>query len=255
MIKRQIILILFFVFSAIQIVNALGNKLVVLNLKNGYSVKGEIIEQTAQGVKIRLLDGEIFEYKADEISSIDEAKLSSSLNKIFSPTKVVPQVIAKGDKLINIGIGLLKQLPGGSSEKLTIPPIPISFEYVIRNDLFNGNGALGIGGFLGYTAAKQDSYYSYKYSRLIIGARGYVHYAIVEKLDTYGGILLGYKSDISKIDYNDNSPDDKFTDGKTTLNIFAGCRYFFNDKIAGMAELGWGVSILCIGVSYKLPNN
>jgi hypothetical protein len=251
MIKRQIILILFFVFGAIQILNAQENKLVVLNLKNGYTVKGEIIEQTAQSVKIKLLDGEIFEYKADEISSTTDAKLSSS-NKIFSPTKLVNQVIAKGDKIINVGVGILKQLPGSNSEKLTIPPIPISFEYIVKSDLFNGNGALGIGGFLGYTAAKQDGDYgSYKDSRLIIGARGYLHYALVEKLDTYAGALLGYKSDITKISYS-NSPDDKFTDGKPTLNFFAGCRYFFNDKIAGMAELGWGISIVTIGVAIKL---
>lgn len=253
MINRQIIIIFLFLFGAMQIANAQENKLVVLNLKNGYSVKGEIIEQTAQSVKIKLLDGEIFEYKADEISSTADAKLTSSSNKIFSPTKVVPQVIAKGDKIINIGIGLLKQLSGGSSEKLTIPPIPISFEYIVKNDLFNGNGALGIGGFLGYTAAKQVGYNNnYKDSRLIIGARGYVHYAIVEKLDTYAGALLGYKSDIFKISYSGDYPDFKSKDGKPTLNVFAGCRYFFNDKIAGMAELGWGISIVTIGVAVKL---
>lgn len=256
MIKRLFFLILFCAFSAMQIANAQENKLVVLNLKTGYSVKGEIIEQTEQGVKIKTLNGEIFEYKADEIKSTSDAKLSSPSIKLAGPVKVIPQAIAKGDKLLNVGIGFLRQLPGGNSEKLTIPPIPISFEYIIKDDLFEGNGALGFGGFIGYSAAKQDYYSStYKSSRFIFGARGYVHYALIEKLDTYGGVLLGYKSDVTSFKYNEeqtNYPNQKITDGTPTLNIFAGCRYFFSDKIAGMAELGWGMSIITIGATIKL---
>lgn len=256
MIRSLFLLVLFFALNALQIANAQDNRTVVLNLKNGYSVKGEIIEQTAQGVKIKTIDGEIFEYKADEISGTTNAKLASPSTKLFSNAKVIPQSIKTGDKLLSLGIGFIKQLPDGNSEKMTIPPVPISFEYVIKDDLFEGNGALGIGGFLGYTAAKQDSYYgTYKTSRLIIGARGYVHYALVEKLDTYAGVLIGYKSDATKYSYDDeqtNSPNQKFTDGTPTLNVFAGARYFFNDKIAGMAELGWGISIVTIGVAIKL---
>ena len=189
--KVVITFILFSLFVANNLLLAQENKLVILNLKNGYSVKGEIIEQNELGVKIKLLNGEIFEYKTDEISSTTDAKLTSPSNKIFSQSKVVPQVIAKGDNIINIGIGLLKQLPNSNSEKLIIPPIPISFEYIVKSDLFNGNGALGIGGFIGYVATKQDGYYgNYKDSRLIIGARGYLHYALVEKLDTYGGVAI-----------------------------------------------------------------
>ena len=256
MIKSLFLLVLFFVSIGMQIVNAQENKLVVLNLKTGYSVKGEIIEQTAQGVKIKTLDGQIFEYKTDEINSTTNAKLASPSNKLFSNAKVVPQSIKTGDKLLSLGIGFIKLLPDGGSYKLTVPPIPISFEYIIKDDLFKGNGALGFGGFLGYSSAKQDNFYgNYKVSRLIIGARGYVHYAIVEKLDTYSGVLLGYKNDVTNITYNGEQTyltNQKYTDGGPTFNLFAGCRYFFNDKIAGMAELGWGISIVTIGVAIKL---
>ena len=248
--KVVILIILFALFVANNLLFAQESKLVVLNLKNGYSVKGEIIEQSEKVVKIKLLNGEIFEYNTDEISSSSSTntKKSSSSNKMFSPTKVVPQVIAKGDIIMNIGIVSLKEPSNSDSEKLTIPPIPISFEYIVKNDLFNGNGALGIGGFVGYTAAKRGGD---KDSRFIIGARGYVHYAIVEKLDTYTGALFGHKSDISKSNGGDRH-DEKSSEVKPTLNVFAGCRYFFNDKIAGMAELGWGISIVTIGVAIKL---
>jgi hypothetical protein len=248
MIKGLFPLIIFFAFSAMQLVIAQENRLVVLNLKTGYSVKGEIIEQTEQGVKIRTSDGEVFEYKVDEIVGTTNAELSSTTSKLFSSAKIVPKVLTKGDKVINLGIGFIKTFPRGNSEKLTIPPIPISFEYIVKDNLFDENSSLGLGGFIGYTSAKQDYW---KYSRLILGARGYVHYALVEKLDTYAGIMLGYKSDVTKYS-NSGTPDYKFTDGKPTLNMFAGCRYFFNDKIAGMAELSWGVSIFTLGVAVKL---
>ena len=252
MTKRLFFIILISAFVALQFVNAQENKVVVLNLKNGYSAKGEIIEQTAQGVKIKTLDGEIFEYKADEINGTTNAKLASPSVKLFSNAKVIAQTIKTGDRLLNLGIGFIKQLPDGGSEKLTIPPIPISFEYIVKDGLFNGNGALGFGGFLGYSAAKQNFYSeNYKSSRFIIGARGYVHYALVEKLDTYAGVLLGYKSDVTKYSYSDY-PENKTSDGKATLNVFAGCRYFLTEKIAGMAELGWGMSIVTIGVAVKL---
>ena len=255
--KNLFILILLFACYVMQTVSAQDSKVVVLNLKTGYSVKGEMIEQTAQGVKIKTLDGEIFEYKADEISNTTSAKSSSSTSKLFSSEKKIQQTIAKGDKLVNVGIGFLKQLPDGNSVKLTIPPIPVSFEYIVKDDLFEGNGALGFGGFIGYSKAKQDfSSWNYKVSRLIIGARGYVHYALVEKLDTYAGLLLGYKNDVDKYSYSGELSkyysDQKTSDGKPTINVFAGCRYFFNDKIAGMAELGWGMSIVTIGLAIKL---
>lgn len=252
MIKKLFFLFFFFSFIAIAVLNAQENKLVILNLKTGYSVKGEIIEQSDKVVKIKTLNGEIFEYRTDEISSTTNAILPTS-------TKKITKVLIKGDKVLNLGIGLGGKLPYSRLSKLTIPPIPISFEYVIKDDLFDGKVALGCGGFIGYSASKQTlSYYS-SYgkeieSRLIIGVRGYVHYTFVDKLDTYTGMSLGYKSvktKLSESSYPDSYPDTKSTEGTPTLNVFAGCRYFFNDKIAGMAELGWGVSILNLGLAMK----
>lgn len=251
MIKRKIILIVFFVFSAMQIASAQSSRLVILNLKNGYSVKGEIIEQTEQGLKIKALGGEIFEYKNDEIVSKVDAKDSSSSNKLFSSTKAVSKIYSKGDKIINIGIGLFNQNSdyiSGNNKKLLMPAIPLSFEYIIKDDLFNGKGDLGIGGYFGYTATK-DLYF--KYSKMVLGARGYVHYALVEKLDTYAGAFLGYKGASLKNNPNVSS-NMEFTDKDLFVSAFAGCRYFFDDKIAGTVEIGWGISIVTIGVAIKL---
>lgn len=230
--------------SATCLVDAQEEKFVVLNLKTGYSVKGEIIEHTAQGIKIKTLNGEIYEYKSDEIGNMTNTKLTSLVKK-------VPLVVSRGDKLFSAGISFFKQLPVDKAEKSTVPPISISFEYIINSSLFDGKGALGIGAFAGYYSSKKEYDADNKNSRLIIGPRGYFHYALAEKFDTYGGILLGYKNDVNK--YRDYlNKEVTSTSGKETLNLFAGCRYFFNDKIAGMAELGWGISIITVGVTVKL---
>lgn len=243
--KVLFLIVLFFAFGAVSILNAQDNKLIVLKLKNGYSVKGEIIEKSDSKIKIRTLDGQVFEYRADEIDTTIEAK-SSSFNKD------IPLLVSKGDMIINVGIGLL-----GNKvyDKLTMPLIPVSFEYIIIDNLFEGKGALGGGGYFGYSASKVNFSYDRtdKSLKYIIGARGYIHYALIEKLDTYGGVLLGYKNNVTKVD-NSEYPEynSKSIDGAPVVTLFAGCRYFFTDKIAGMAELSWGISVLTIGVSVKL---
>jgi hypothetical protein len=252
MIKSLFIFILLFAFSNLNILIAQESKLVVLNLKTGYSVKGELIEQTDQGTKIKTIDGQIFEYKTDEIISTTDGKSSSTGKQLFSQSNVIPLTVEKGDMLLGLGLGFF-----GNKvyDKLTMPPIPLTFEYIVLDNLFEGRGALGCGGYFGYSSSKADysGYSTYKSSKFIIGARGYLHMALVEKLDTYGGVLLGYKNEVSKyIDNEDSKYNDKFSEGTPTINVFAGCRYFFNDKIAGMAELGWGMSILTLGVAVKL---
>jgi hypothetical protein len=257
MIKKLYFLIFLFAFSTNTISNAQENKTVILNLKNGYSVKGIIVEQSDQVVKIKTLNGDIFEYKTEEIDNTTGIKASTSSKAFPLANKDFPKVLINGDMILNIGIGLGGKIPYGSSNKITVPPFPISFEYLVNDNLFEGKGAFGCGIFIGYSASKQPEHWTYSKvidSRLIIGARGYMHYTLMDKLDTYSGILLGYKSDKTKYKESNNpeySPDSKAADGGATANIFVGGRYFFNSKIAGMAELGWGVSILTLGIAAK----
>jgi hypothetical protein len=251
MVTGKLIIVLLFLFSTLGVLNAQENKVVVLNLKTGYSVKGEIVEQTGNGVKLRTSDGEIFEYSNDEMVGASDASSSSTGKQLFSRFKAIPLTVDKGDMIFGVGMGFF-----GNKvyDKLVIPTIPLTFEYIVLDNLFEGKGALGCGGYFGYSLSKVDyyGYSTYKSSMLIIGARGYLHYAFVEKLDTYGGILLGYKHEVSRyIDY-DSEYNNKFSEGNPTANIFVGCRYFFNDRIAGMAELGWDLSVITLGLAIRL---
>lgn len=247
MIKKSLFFLFLLAFLAINVLKAQDSKVVILNLKNGYSVKGIIVEQSGQTVKIKTQDGQLFEYRTDEISNTSDAKSSSSSGSISKVRKEFPQVIKTKDKLLCLSIGLGGKFAYDLTGKLTVPPIPISFEYILKDNLFDRNGSLGCGGFVGYSASKFGVRTN---SRLIIGARGYVHYSFFEKFDSYGGVLLGYKSD--KTTYSGDTSGIDTSDGKPILNVFVGARYFFTDKIAGMAEIGGGVSILSLGVAIKL---
>lgn len=247
MIKKSLVFLFLFAFLSTSFLKAQDNKIVILNLKNGYSVKGTIVEQSNQGVTIKTQGGEIFQYKRDDISSTSDANASSSSSSSLGVHKEFPKVLTVKDKILSLSIGLGARIADGYTGNRSVPPIPISFEYILKDNLFNGKGAIGCGGFIGYSASKS---FMATYSRLILGARGYVHYAFIEKFDTYAGVLLGYKSNKTK--YRESSFDHNTTDGNPILNVFAGCRYFFSNKIAGIAELGGGVSILSLGVAIKL---
>lgn len=166
------------------------------------------------------------------------------------------QEVAKGDKILNLGVGLGTALYSGGGYTGSVPPISGSLEVVIQDDLFDGKGALGVGGYLGYAAYKwkYSGYdYGWKYSNIIIGPRGYLHYSLLEKLDTYIGALIGYNivsaketgNSIPGYNYNASS-------SRVIFSGFIGARYFFNDNLAGMVELGSGIAYLNLGVALRL---
>jgi hypothetical protein len=163
------------------------------------------------------------------------------------------QVVVKGDKIVNLGVGFGSALYSGGYYKGTVPPISASFEVIVKDDLFDGKGAIGAGGYLGYSAYKwESSGYGWKYSNFILGPRGYLHYNLVEKLDTYVGAMLGYNiatsTEIGSTIYGESLG----TAGGVIFSGFLGARYFFNDKFAAMAELGSGIAYLNLGVAIKL---
>lgn len=98
--KHAASLMLFFMLYAICTVNAQEPKQVVINLNTGYQVKGEVLEQTSTGIKVKALNGEVYEYKSDEIKNIQDAKQPSSSkpNKPFSSAKKGSLPIQEGNK-------------------------------------------------------------------------------------------------------------------------------------------------------------
>ena len=157
---------------------------------------------------------------------------------------------AKGDKVLNLGIGFGGRYMG-TGMTTSVPPIGASFEVGVKDGVLE-KGSIGVGGMLAYSAHKWEySGWGYKYTSIVIGARGTFHYPLANKLDTYTGLLLGYDISTAK-EYGVTSGYDYDSSyGGLTYAWFAGARYYFSDAFAAFAELGVGVTILNIGVALK----
>ena len=164
------------------------------------------------------------------------------------------QPFIKGDKVINVGLGIGSTLYSGTGYKTSLPPLSASFEVGVTE---LGPGIIGVGGYFGISSYKwEDSYggttYGWKYSNIIIGARGNYHYSFAEKLDTYAGLMLGYNILNSKETGNWPSGYDYSANSSSFIWAFyVGGRYYFSDSFAAMLELGYGIAWLNIGVAFK----
>ncbi|KPL12418.1 MAG: hypothetical protein AMS26_17900 [Bacteroides sp. SM23_62] len=166
------------------------------------------------------------------------------------------QPFVKGDKVINVGLGIGSTLYSGVGYKTGLPPLSASLEVGVTE---LGPGILGVGGYFGISSYKwEDSYggttYGWKYSNIIIGARGNYHYIFAEKLDTYAGLMLGYNIVNSKATGTWPALFGDLSANSSTFiwSLYVGGRYYFSDSFAVMAELGYGIAWLNIGVAFKL---
>lgn len=164
------------------------------------------------------------------------------------------ETFKQGDLVFSAGFGIGATYGSywGSSYKTTVPPIFISGDYCLREDL--GPGNLGVGGIIAYSAYKYEPSpdWGYKYSDLFIGVRGTYHFTdLVDKMDLYGGLTLGGEiindkgyGDYAGYEYSINS-------SSALVELFAGARYYFSDNFAVMSELGYGIAWLKLGVALK----
>jgi hypothetical protein len=164
------------------------------------------------------------------------------------------QTFDKGDKVLSFGLGLgATYYTGGFGYKTTVPPIFIAGDYCVREKL--GPGNLGVGGYLGYSAYKWDysnGDYGVKYTTFLIAARGTYHFTdLVDKLDLYGGVMLGAKIISDKAYGNWYGATYTTNSSGVVYDLCAGARYYFTDSFGAMAELGYGIAWLKIGVSLK----
>lgn len=105
---------------------------------------------------------------------------------------------------------------------------------------------LGVGATLGYYS---DSDFGIDVSSIPILANGNVHFALPEvpKLDLFAGLAVGFVR--TSIDLLGES----VSDNETVVGVNLGGRYFFTDKLAGVAQLGVGdIPEIFVGITFKL---
>lgn len=152
----------------------------------------------------------------------------------------------KGDIVINTAVGLGSTKYQGISAKALIFPLSMSGEAgIVRNVI--EKGIIGVGGYFGYSFYE---YNDYEYKDIMVGARCSYHYSFLPKLDTYTGLIIGY--DFNSYLYIGSGSNIKppLKSG-IFLSWFVGGRYYFSEKFAVMAELGYGITYLNLGVALK----
>jgi hypothetical protein len=150
-------------------------------------------------------------------------------------------------KTLNAGIGFGFSGITGSA---TLPPISVGYQVGITSKI-------SVGGIVGYTGSK-DSFnsgansYEWKYSYILIGARGEYHFMEPsEKWDLYAGLTLGY--DLVSVTAPSGTFNDYSAAGSALfLGGHVGARYAVSNTWGGFGELGYGIGYLTVGAYFKL---
>jgi hypothetical protein len=168
----------------------------------------------------------------------------------FSAVRVHAQAFEAGTNVISGGIGLGSSLASGYTYGTQGIGLSAGYE---RGIWEAGPGVISLGAYLGYkTFGYSADGYSYKWNYTIIGGRGAYHFTglNIENLDLYAGLMLSYDNLSFSASTNIPGYSGSYASG-IELTPFVGARYYFAGNLGGYAELGYGVAILSIGLSYK----
>lgn len=139
----------------------------------------------------------------------------------------------------------------GEVERSKFPPVQLRYEHAVTNNI-------GIGMMLGYSKSKvtitdntdPENINGFNYTYLILGARGAFHLnANSPKFDPYlvgfGGLNLTTTSSFG--------PDNPLETQKKIFiwSIHAGANYYFVGPLGAFLEVGYGVSIVNAGLTFK----
>lgn len=167
----------------------------------------------------------------------------------FIAVSVNAQPFQKETTAANVGIGLGTALGGLGKAR---PAIGVSVDHGFWD--IGGPGVISLGGYVGNTGYKYtDAGYTAKWNYIVVGARGAYHYngfTELSNLDVYGGVMLGYN--IVKYTADGAGADLANSYGSGLgLSGFVGGRWLFTENVGAYAELGYGVSVLAVGVTFK----
>ncbi len=165
----------------------------------------------------------------------------------FSVGSNAQGMFKKGTQLFKLGIGI-----NGHGT-----PIEASYEKGVKSDFLGVQGlVLGFGANLGYYGYKENfsnlaGSFSWKYTDLIIAGRALAHYEIIKKLDTYGGLMLGYNVASAKYDGPNAGSIPTPSVGGIVVGGLVGARYEFNQQWGAYLEVGYSTSYGNVGIAYK----
>lgn len=162
----------------------------------------------------------------------------------------------EGDGVLAIGLGV-GGVFGFSGFDSQTPAFGLHYDHGVK--ALDMGAVIGVGGYLGYKGYGYDvvyrngKYYD-KWGVTIIGARGSFHYDLlqVKNLDTYGGAMLAFHILNRRENFPNGYPYDRTYSSALYASLFAGSKYYFNDRVSAFLELGYGVSWATVGAAFKL---
>jgi hypothetical protein len=174
-------------------------------------------------------------------NAVAQTKKTEKQNSAISATKTVAvqqrneSFSVLGRNFLDLGVGLgtyYKGLPFGGS-----------FEHGFTDHI-------SAGVFADYSSYNYTGS-GFKLNILYTGVRGSYHFAELlnvtnPNFDPYGGVSLGYYH----VSFNGVDVGAPYS-SSVFFGVHAGVRYLFSDHVGGFAELGYGVSALKVGVSFK----
>jgi len=170
---------------------------------------------------------------------------------IFPLQKLNAQAFEKGSQVAGLGLGFGWIYHAGTfSNTTSFPSLLLQYDYGIMP--VEGIGIASVGGVLGYkhiVSEADSSDFRQRWSNVIFAVRGALHVDLlqIDELDTYGGVLLGIRSEA--IETNIQSVDNGNII-KPVFGIYAGVRYNLLPNIGLFAEAGLSISYLTLGASF-----
>ena len=144
---------------------------------------------------------------------------------------------------MNVGLGLGSYYGGGVA-------VGAAFEYGVTD--FISVGAQADFYTWGYN---WGSGYKYRYTFLPIAARGSYHFGNIFLQSTNLTFMLvpalGYYISSYKDRYRFSGIYNDGYGGKVLFGVFGGGRYYFKPNMAGFAEVGYNVTPLKVGITFK----
>lgn len=176
--------------------------------------------------------------------------ITFSIIILLSAFLVRSQSFEKNDIVLNAGIGLGRTYGSLGS---AWPSLTVTGEMGLWE--IGDFGIISVGALMGWQHARYKSV-DLNWNDFYIGPRAAFHFTIipVDKLDVYAGAGLGLRI-ASEPDWVYTVADGWYYDTATRARFyagaFAGARYYFAEKIAVFAELGYEVSWFKVGIAFK----
>ncbi len=165
-----------------------------------------------------------------------------------------PTAFQPGEKIVQAGLGFGMM---GVYGDVVIPPISVSIDMAkeIEGYPISYGAIIGLAqSEYGWSSTYYTDEWKWTYTYFLLGARAAYHLKMKsDKIDPYGGLMLGYNIVSVK------EPSNYYVTGGYSskssymmYGFYGGARYFFNPKMAVYAELGYGFGYLNLGLSFKL---